>query len=205
MIKDGVICICSRGLLHSRMIESVDREVEESGLATWPREYSHDLPIPDAQNDVTARALKHELPYLWFVEEDIVVPKGTLQKLLDADADIAVATYKLPGGLMSHKLFKQKGTLVFGGLGCTLIHSRVFKKLEEPYFRTDRGYSVGSDDSISKSRYEWPYGGQDVQFFIRALEAGLKRQFVDIECDHLYVEEYGEPRTNNGCHVIKQH
>lgn len=201
-MTEGIVCICSRGLLHSRMMESVDREIASMDNPTsWKRVYSHDLPIPDAQNEVTDRALKFEGEHLWFVEEDIVVPRGTLRALIDVDVHIAIATYKLPGGLMSHHAFRDTGELVYGGLGCTLIHRSTFDVIEEPYWRSDIGYTMQGD----ASRYEWPYGGQDVQFFMRARDKGLKRQFIGIECDHLFVKEYGQPKTNNGCHVIGQH
>lgn len=200
---EGVVCICSRGLLHSKMMESVDWEIQLQTSAVWKREYTHDQPIPEAQNDVTERALKRRPEYLWFVEEDIVVPRGTLQTLMEANAHIAVATYKLPGGQMSHRMHREERSksLAYAGLGCTLIHRSCFGKLEKPYWRTDLAFSPSGEPS----RYDWPYGGQDIQFFMRAREEGLKSQFVDIECDHLYVEEYGEPKTNNGCHVIRSH
>jgi len=195
----GVVCICSRGLLHSRMMESVDLEIRQG----WKKLYSHDLPIPEAQNDIVGRALELDPDFLWFVEEDIVVPEGILKRLIDARSDIAVATYKLEGGLMSHRMLRNRVGVAFAGLGCTLIRRSCFDRLEKPYFRTDMGYELGCDDEPVRSRYEHQYGGQDVQFFMRTLEKGMHTEFVDIECRHLYVKKYGRPKTNNGCHVIE--
>lgn len=205
---EGVVCVCSRGLMMSRTAESIDRN-KETIYGFWMTEYTHDLPIPDAQNQVTEQALKHNPEYIWYVEEDVVPPFNALKKMVEysitEDCPVVSAWYRLNGGLKSFEI-ADNGTLLFSGLGCLLVKTSALRQLEKPYFRTDtvwtpdyhEGKLIRSNDREGAINY----GKQDIHFFGTLHEAGIVPRFIDIECLHLIVKKYGEPRSNNGSHVI---
>ena len=202
-IVTGVVCICSRGTVFAESIASIDREIEKE-IGKWRKRYSWNKKIPDAQNLVLAEAMKLKPKWIWFVEEDIVVPNGALPRMLNVDADIVAVTYKLKGGLLSHRNINQEddAPLSFAGLGCTLIKAEVFDWLEKPCFRTDRGYYFHGDGGVDEFHNETVYGGQDIHFWAQATKHDFKKVLVDGECKHLYLKETGRPDNNDGCHKI---
>src|ERR1051326_6708994 len=130
MNSDGVVAICSRGLVHSRTEESVEMNLRPRRRAgeVWYVEHTHDLPIPVAQTEITERALRHNPEFVWFVEEDNVIPSGTLfhMRQLAEKHDVVVADYPLKDG--NRSIYKSdKGSVLFGGMGCLLARARVFQ------------------------------------------------------------------------------
>ena len=202
-VYSGVACICSRGLVHSRTVESVTGNLT-SAPGTWRLTCTHNLPIPTAQNQVVQQALDYHPTWIWFVEEDVVPPKYALKHLLNLSIDkrvpVVSGTYRLRGGLWSHQKLGEQAT--FAGMGCLLVKAKLFDLLPKPWFRSDKAYdlkldNVGTTDS---------YGQQDIHFFAALKKCGFKWHLAeDLVCRHLYVAEQGKFDNNNGCHVIKEH
>ena len=180
----------SRGILASEMAEAVDREL--SGY--WHvRFYTHDLPIPDCFNSLGNLFLESGAELAWFVEEDVIPPQGSLEKLLALDTDIAFVDYPLVKFPTKQCFFELNGRVVWVGLGCTLIRRRVFEALSDPWFES--GHSLVGHHSGSASN-GWvynlrpdpriKYGGQDVYFCSRAVAEGFDIGVVDgLVCQHL--------------------
>src|SRR5581483_9615394 len=100
----GAVCICSRGLIHSRTLESIEQNLRPARARgeVWLTEYTHDKPIPEAQNAVVEQALIWDPEWILFVEEDNMLPIGMLRQMRDiADTQhtpVVLADYKLPDG-----------------------------------------------------------------------------------------------------------
>ncbi len=200
MIISGVCCICSRGLVFSKTVEATDINMA-SVDGMWIREFTHDKPIPDAQNEVVEKARKHNPEWLWFVEEDIQPPNNALVEMLEwgRHYDVVTTRYRLKGG--SQCGADSMGEVKFTGIGCTLIKASVFDKIGKPYFFSGNVYDtdlkkVGVDPAL--------YGQQDVYFFARLKEMEIPfHTITNFTPDHLRVAEYGDIRNNVGYHRVE--
>lgn len=114
-------------------------------------------PIAEARNYFAEQALAVNARYLFMIDEDVVAPSETLQKLIyraETNPDLMVV-----GGIYCHKS-PPPMPMVFRGLGagpyldwkvgeffevdaiamgCTLIRTEVFKHLPKPWFKTVDG------------------------------------------------------------------
>ena len=202
----NTVCLCSRGLVHSRTLEAVDSNLEQAIQADspWRREkvWTHDLPIPEAQNVVVERARKYSPEWLWFVEEDIVPPPGLLLRLMELgeESRVVAARYKLKGGLWCEG-GTRANTPTFAGLGCVLIHLSVFDEIGYPYFRSDITFS--EDLCAPFEDKQVAYGRHDIYFYSRLKNERIGFSLAPVECQHLEVVEYGEVLTNNGFHTVR--
>lgn len=204
-MTEGAICLCSRGLIHSRTMESIERNLA-GRRDRWTVLFTHDLPIPDAQNDVTERALRLQPTWLWFVEEDMRTPDGALDALLAKACegfDAVAADYRMKNRQKTVAM-TYTGDLIFAGMGCLLVRASVFERFERPYFRANR-YSIdyGTGRAIQYAG-EMTYGGQDVTFFVTCRQKGIPISMADVTCGHLAVKKFGEPHANHGCHEIAE-
>lgn len=200
----NVVAICTRGLVHSRTIEAVDRNIRDvKGIWHW--ELTYDLPIPQAQNEVTERALAQGAGRIWYVEEDIIPPDGILRALIALRSPVAVADYPLKGLTHSSKE-DARGRLLHAGMGCLLASCGIFQSLEKPYFRDDVQWTADQVEGRMRrtGREKTDYGGQDTHFFGLLSEAGIRAELLkSMACRHLEVERWGEARTNDGCHAVR--
>ncbi len=186
--------------MFSKTIEATDTNMDYAD-GRWVREFTHDKPIPEAQNEIVEKARKWEPEWLWFVEEDIQPPNNALSMMLEYGTTHSVITtrYRLKGG--SQCGAESMGEVKFTGIGCTLIRASVFDKIGKPYFFTGNVYNtdlekVGVDPDL--------YGQQDVYFFARLKEMEIPFfTITDFSPDHLRVSEYGDSRNNTGFHHIE--
>ena len=208
-----VVTICDRGVVFGRTMQAILDNVraafplwDEASLGQqYDIVWSHDKPIPEAQTSVVERALTINPFYIWMVEEDVVPPTQTLTKLMHLiekeKTDAATAWYKVEGG--SSSVYQKNGRFICGGLGCLLVKAIAFTKMPKPWFSTHYAYTLVDGALIETGNGEQAYGRQDIHFYAQMANAGLKTSFLDIECEHLYVAEYGKPKVNDGCHTIK--
>lgn len=129
------VCIPSRGLMYSRTVEDV---VNNLYGKQWYFVFAHSMPQPDAENHMVAQALSYKPDYLWLVDDDMQFPRGILDELLAANADVAVADY--PVARNQHTVHIRNGVFEAAGMGCVLVKPQVFEKLDQPYFRCDIQY-----------------------------------------------------------------
>lgn len=188
------VLLPSRGLVHSRVIEALDRELKG---VLHKRFYTHNQPIPDCFTQLVENSLRDgPFTHFWFVEEDIVPPSGALQSLYKLNTDIAFVDYPLVKFPAEHCFKVIQGKLVWVGLGCTLVKRQVFTEMELPWF--DCGYNLvaifeGSShksyrlDLQPKSREKNKnYGGQDIYFCAKAFFSGYTIDIVPkVQCEHL--------------------
>lgn len=154
--------------MHSRTMQDVLANLKNLDAIGFY--FAHGHPIPDCHNIIVEEALEDKPDYIWLVEDDQAIPPGTLDKLLGADAEVAVCDYPV-NGLPCIKY--KDGEFLYGGLGCTLIKTEVFDKLQRPYFRTDTEYQEETMDP-RPSRNPNAHGLLDVDFWVRIAEANVK-------------------------------
>lgn len=137
--------------------------------------------IDQARNELVRQAQAKNYDYIWFIDTDHIIPKGTLTKLLkvmkDKKAMIVSGLYfsktppiipvirKVTDGF-AEPIVDFKGIIEADGLGlgCCLIDMKVFEKIEFPYFEC--GY---------KNHYGFiNYYSEDITFCNKIREKGIK-------------------------------
>lgn len=138
------------------------------------------------RNYIAAKAIKNECDYLFFIDDDMILPEDTLEKLLAHKKDIVGGVYmtkyeeqepvveylddKRPNGLFEVKAL---------GTGSLLIKTNVFKKLSQPWFKYE-----WYDNGMVKRSHDWI-------FCEDAINAGYK-VFADNSLDikHIGLKTY---------------
>lgn len=197
------VAIPTRGLIHSRTIESLMNNLK--GLR-FSIKISHDLPIPDCHNFCVDELLKSpQISHLLLLEEDMLLPDDTIAKMVFMDCDVVSVDY---ADRRTGTAFMKKdhlGNVVYTGVGCMLVKREVFKNLRPPYFR--EGLFEEQDDGTiverPTSRPRASYGTQDVYFCNSLTKVGYSIDILEsANIGHLQIEEWGADKTNKGSHKI---
>lgn len=135
-----------------------------------------------ARNFIIEQALQNECTHVFFMDDDVVMPKDTIDRLLNHDKDIISGLYLMRSFPHYPVLFDEafpdgkckfmyltpdkQGVVpvVNCGFGMVLIKIGVFKKMEKPW--------------VTLGEIEKDGWCDDVSFFNRARKAGF-----DIHCD----------------------
>lgn len=144
--------------------------------------------ITEARNLIAKTAVEQNCKYLWFIDDDVLVPRHAIQALgyvLDnyRDENVMVST-----GIYCTKTYSPAPVIyrddtagafwdwrvndIFdidsAGCGCMLINTEVFKHLEYPYFKTTEEYKDLNGDSVLHACSE------DIYFCRSVREKGFK-------------------------------
>jgi len=190
--QGGAVALPSRGLVHSRTIESILKATNYR----WPLFFTHELPPGDAQNGVVRAALR-ESPAEWLllVEEDNTVPCNLLTGLANTHDNVQVLDYPLDGGNCA-VVPDGVGGVLHAGLGCMLVRQAVFERLDWPWFavRGFRAYRDGGRKFLEPARIA-DGRGADVYFSWNLQQAGETIVRIPGEAGHWRVRDYrkGKP------------
>lgn len=157
--------------------------------------------VARARNIIAQKALDERFDAVLMVDADVVPPRDALAAMIGGGFDIVLAPYPSikggcelfrPGarnftdanriGSPPQAVFGVKG----GGLGCALIRTSVFKRMQRPWFR----YVEYQNGSVLS---------EDLYFCTRASEAGIAIMADGrIRCGHMCRSIYQFERGQHG-------
>lgn len=179
------VLIPTRGTLFTQTVAALDRELTPY---VHVRFYTTDLPIPDCRNALMEQAMTSGLPFTHYlmVDDDVIIPSGGLQAMLDLDSEVVVidypahytGTYANSGNVSFTD--ETRSEILWAGLGCTLVKASVFEELKKPYFRSG-GQLYDKLPNGRKILYgaRVSHGGEDFEFYQDCRKLGIKLKQVD--------------------------
>lgn len=201
------VILPSRGLIFSKTADELLQNLQNFDYDIF---FSHGRSIPDCFEKPLTQALKSDYTHFWFVEDDMCLPSETLQKLLDADSDVAAMDYPVSKQGQGAVFKNSEGEVIFTGTGCLLVKHKVFDRLESPYFRTDIRWGAinyGKFIRLTANRVVNPslegYGLHDTHFGIRLYCEGIKTVIVG-QTGQRKLIELGKSGSNDGAHKIEE-
>lgn len=194
------VCIPTRGLIHSRTVEDILNNLRDYDYKFF---FAHGLKIPDAHNKCLTDALADpEIAHIWFVEEDMQLPKGILDELIATNALFAAADYPVQDTESCIQRIGNEGILRVGH-GCTLYKRELFDIIE-PMFQTKYSYTLPDLISSELTYPDNQWGGQDLDFCIRLKrEHGIEATVIDTTAGQYRVVKYGHHDNNKGYHEVE--
>lgn len=149
---------------------------------------------PLTREEMVQEAIKGGFKWIWWVDDDVIVPNNAVLTLFNREVDIAAGLVctrtEPPQPLIFDRRVEgpvkgwEPGSVVRcdgAGFGCTLMRTEIFQKLDPPWFVEDR--QILKDDEGKP----WTYGStEDLPLMYRAVDAGFK-MYVDtsVNCLHL--------------------
>lgn len=191
----------SRGLLFTETFRDVMDNLTDS-KALYTIYWSHGNKLPACFNKPLNRALRNAHTHVLFLEDDMVVPQGTLKALLDADEDIIACDYPLVETPSGTVLYDQDGDAVFTGTGFMLCKRHIFDDMPKPIFRSDiswrfRQYGDKMKFTAEKVDPDKVYGHHDISF---GLYHYLNNQPIKVATNVLAqrkLQQKGDSKTND--------
>lgn len=198
------IILPSRGLMFSRTAEDIHANHQSVDSVFY---FAHRKPIPDCFEDPTREALldKHNT-HLWFVEDDMILPDGTLEAMLAENQPVVTLDYPVTkdgkGAVLT-----VGGEVIYTGTGCLLVRAEVFAQLQQPYFRSDIRWTplnYGTTVKLQGSMYhDGGYGLHDVTFGIKLYQAGIPIHVAG-KTGQRKLLRLGKSGSNDGAHQSEQ-
>lgn len=184
------------------------------------------------RNHIAAHFLDGEADAIWWIDDDVVPPSGTLEALIGLDAEIAAGVYFLrkppcnpvvyarqPDGFYRPLWEYQKGEIVKAdsvGMGCTLIRRCVYERIREEHvlFRRVRNSTaviVHQDDVGEVEDYEKYEAAERMVGTVVPHPAGnaylveeLVRPVKPPEVWPFYALEYGRTEDHFFCEMARR-
>lgn len=203
-VKLGVV-LPSRGLLFSESFEELLGELKPFEYKIY---FAHAKPIPDCFNIPLEKALADpEVTHILFAEDDMMLPKGVLGKMVDLDVPATALDYPFKKDGEATILHDPEGYALYSGTGFLLVWREVLDKMPRPIMRTDLAWDLRIQ---AHTLYMWPrdvskiktYGLHDINFGLTLWTNGMpivpaapggQRKLVAL----------GRAGTNQGAHIIK--
>lgn len=194
-----IILMPTRGFVLTEVITALEEETARLRLVPITLR-TFDLPLPISRNFLIETALKlKDWKYALLVDDDVILPKGGIQELLNLNADIAVMDYPLHGkvdGKTPGTIVRDKDkSIAFAGLGATLVKREVFEKMPQPWFvltqyRTNRSKD-GYIGFFASQRDGNPQisAGEDTHFYLNARKLNFKIKESKLIATHCRIEQ----------------
>ena len=165
-----------------------------------------------ARNRIAADTLNAHYDYVLMVDNDIALPHDALVNLLEHDEDFVMGYYLNRYTRGEHRLttlykpgigwdmydsselkeLRETGNYKVrvkgGGMGCALIRSSVFERVEFPWFKwTDISRDVLDVPDVYACYDAFQSGGEDINYCIKVNDIGIEI-YADtrVACGHLF-------------------
>lgn len=200
------LCFASRGTGHMPSAFGAFRELVSSGVpfTLCPTFYQN---IPDAQNSITRLALDSKADVLWFVEDDMLLPVGVLNRMLDEHSKgYKVVTVDYKGRGAGNFIMRDADTnrVLLTPMGCLLVDRSVFDVIGDPPWQVDTIWELRRGKWFDTGRIATA-GQQDTRFSRLMLQHDIEIKQVDgVEAGHLEVKEHGQ-HNNYGVDYVVCH
>lgn len=200
------VVLPSRGLMFSQTFEELLNELEGFNYEIF---WAHGRPLPECFNEPLEKVMADPTVFaVLFCEDDMIIPKGILQKMFDKQYPVIALDYPFKDNGDSTMLHDPAGDVIWSGTGFLLVAKAILERLPKPIFRTDTAW----DCFIKGDRLVlWPrklnkvaYGLHDVYFGLTLFSAGLPIHDMPIAAGQRKLVELGKKDSNNGTHAIKE-
>lgn len=141
------------------------------------------IPVDEARNRIVKAAIHEECDYIFFVDSDVIIQQGQLERLISHNKDAITGIYYMRV-LPHYSLIRRKiadklytpiepyGTNLIkidgAGFGCFLVKTSVFDNVEYPWFKFEYYQREGV----------WGQLGEDLYFCEQ-----LQKANIDMYCD----------------------
>lgn len=200
------VVLPSRGLMFSETLEELLGELEGLEYEIY---WAHAKSLPECFNEPTERALADPTNYaVLFCEDDMILPKGILRKMFDANYPVVALDYPFQQDGDSTCLHDPEGMAFWTGTGFILVAREILEQIPKPIWITSRTF----DPFIDKDTIHfWPrqltkvfYGLHDLNFGMVLYSAGVPIMPMEETAGQRKLVKLGEKHTNNGAHDIKE-
>jgi hypothetical protein len=193
----------SRGLAFSETVEEVIREVTSVNVPARIF-FSHSRQIPDCFNIPAGLALNHQFTHFWFVEDDMVLPEGILQEMIDMDVPAVTADYPVTDDAYSI-CYDDQGNVMWSGTGCLLMDRETLLRVYP--FSTDWMYTWAKHGwekkPVTETHRPHAYGLHDVHLGMTLYKENTPLMVCPTMANQRHVTRFGEEKQNaNGWHDI---
>ena len=146
-MRNGILlCVPGFGTLDTEFVNNLFCEQKPIHTSIF-RFFPINMEVAKARNAAVKLAMSQDCEYIYFRDHDTIVPLDALTILIARQLDVVGGLYysksKPPWPLMfvdgRPYLHHEHGALVKVealGMGCTLIRTDVFRKLDPPWFKT---------------------------------------------------------------------
>lgn len=200
------VVLPSRGLVFSQTVEELYRELNNLD-GSFSMFWSHGRPIPACFNVPTEQALAGDFDFVLFVEEDMVLPEGILNRMLSQVDQVIACDYPVSGGSGGTALYDPEGRALFTGCGLLLVKTDLLRRMPKPIWRDDVRWTPYVDDGFIhftvRVKPEKHYGQQDVAFGLRLYANGIPIEVMKETIGQREVVKQGELGANEGQHTIR--
>lgn len=193
----------SRGLAFSQTCEELLENLQGFDYDIF---FSHKRPIPECFNEPLKQAQKGKYTHFWFVEDDMILPKNTLKRLLDEKEEAIMCDYPMDAQGKAAIFRDPDNNVIYGGTGCLLVTSRFLQKYKQPIFHTDTAWDIKVGDVVElkpRKVTSGVYGLHDVNFSLEAYKRGAPIKVSKVKCGQRKLVNLGAQANNIGQHNIE--
>lgn len=193
----------SRGLAFSQTCEELLDNLEDYDYDIF---FSHGLSIPNCFNKPLERALEGSYTHFWFVEDDMILPKNTLKRLLAENVPAIMCDYPMDEQGKAAIFQDPDGNVIYGGTGCLLVTREFLETYKTPVFHSTIAWDIQVGELVEVKPRQIKgdlYGLHDVNFSLEAYQRGTPIKVSKVVCGHRKLRELGPDATNIGMHDIE--
>jgi hypothetical protein len=195
----------SRGLSYSRTCDELLKELEPFEHEIF---FSIGHTLPDCFNIPLEEILKGDFTHILICEDDMIIPKGILKKMLKVCYPVVALDYPFKKDGESTCLRDPDGMALYTGTGFILIEKWLLDKMPKPIFRTDTAWDMMiTKDNVLKiwsrdvSKIK-TYGLHDVNFGLTMWANDIPIYVMKQTTGQRKLRKKGTPGTNSGADEI---